>query len=174
MHIAVIHGAAPAASLISGADFSHAAVRTSQIVGAQERIVTCTFILQTTVVQLDIIVGAYEYATAGTVSFVLEVLQVYIITFFFASAVTYFREVAEIFGLSQEQQATRNRVRIERITHINIAEARTERHVTRILRILEIDQAAFVQDNIPARTGIDLQIALVTTINQAGLRYFIP
>ena len=59
--------------------------------------------MQTTVVKLNVIVGSYEYAAAGTVSFVLEVLQVYVITFFFASAVTYVLEVAEIFGLNHTQ-----------------------------------------------------------------------
>ena len=48
-----------------------------------------------------------------------------------------------------------------------------EMNVIRVL-IEARRERSMTQADLAARTGIDLQIALVTTINQAGLRYFIP
>ena len=64
---------------------------------------TRTNVLQTTIVQLDVIICTDKYATACAVCFEFKVLQIDVVTFFRASAETAVLQIGNIFNLRQEE-----------------------------------------------------------------------
>ena len=131
---------------------------------AQERILTGTNVCQTTIVQLDVVVRTNEYATAiiRCRCDVLEVLQIDVVTLFIATADANIRELTEVLYLSQEKQATRHFLSIERIAHIDITFASAEDSVAFV--VLEIKQAARIHNDVTALTSIHRQVTLIALI----------
>ena len=78
-------------AVVAIADLSLSAITARRIILAQERIVTRTDVLQTSIVQLDVIICADKYTTACAVCFVFEILQIDVVSFLFTTAELHFR-----------------------------------------------------------------------------------
>ena len=126
-------------------------------------------ILQTTIVQLDIVVCTNKYTTACAVCFVFEILQIDVVSFLFATTEFHFRQIVDVFDLCQEEQTTHHGVYIERLTHIDITKARAEGRITCRGGILEIQISTAVDDDVTTCTGIHSQVTLISEIRQTPL-----
>ena len=131
---------------------------------AQERILTRTNVGQTAIVQLDVVVRTYEYATAiiRCRCDVAEVLQIDVVTLLFTITDTDVREFGDVCYLSQEEQATCHFLSVKRIAHIDVALAGTEDGVAII--VLEVQQATRIHNDVTALTSIHRQVTLITLI----------
>ena len=78
-------------AVVAIADLSLSAITARRIILAQERIVTRTDVLQTSIVQLDVIICTDKYTTACAVCFVFEILQIDVVSFLFTTAELHFR-----------------------------------------------------------------------------------
>ena len=78
-------------AVITIANLGLATVTARRIILAQEWIVARTDVLQTAIVQFDVIVGTDKYATTCCACPVLKVLQIHIVSFFFTTAEPHLR-----------------------------------------------------------------------------------
>ena len=151
-------------------DLGHLTIAADLIILAQEGVMACTDVLQTAVVELDVVVSTYEDATASVVRAILEVLQIDIVTLLCTAADAYPRKFVEVIHLRQEEQTAAHGVGVELLAHVNVAEAGAEDGVTgHVRRVLEVQLGAAVDDDVTALTSVHLQVALVTDMLQAQL-----
>ena len=64
---------------------------------------TRTNVLQTTIVQLDVVVCTDKYTTACAVCFEFKILQIDVVTFFFTTTEVTVFQIGNIFDLRQEE-----------------------------------------------------------------------
>ena len=160
--IFIVYHIAMVASIVARIRRSDLFVRIERIeVRAQERIVACTFVLQTAVVQFDVIVCCDKDAPA-VVRRISHILYIDVITFFGTATEAYLREVAKVFRLCKKQQVALQPPYVRFSAKVDIAEACAEECASIV--VLEIHFRSGIHDDITALARIDRQVAVIALV----------